>query len=1111
MTRSDSGVTLENKIAIDQQQANEAIKGLISSVNTLSKALKDATGESENLANSTKNNKSMSSLISDISGMVIISRAAVRALKGIKNTIVDVTKEAVEFTETQNLFEVSMGKNIESLNQYYEQAVGFQDKLAEKLGANMEESMRYQALFNAMSKSMGVAADKAYILSENLVKMGYDLSSLYNIDPDQAMKKLRAGLTGQTKPLRELGIDITQTTLQSVADSLDMGVEVANLTQAEKVLLRYLAVLRQSSVAHGDFARTLSSPANQIRIFNAQITILKRNVGSLGSAILYNIMPYVNAVIMVINKLVQALARLFGVDITGFTAGFADVGGYVDDIETGVGGISSGMGGAAKSAKELKKQLQLMPFDEINNITLPDNTSGGGGGGGAGGGGGNLGGINQKLLDAIGQYDNLMDKVRSKANDIRDKMLEWLGISEDLRGNLHWSWNDMSTGAKALSVAVGSLLGFKIGAKVVTLISKLAKLKDIVSVLASSGLGSLMIKSAGIVAGTVSLVAGLKNITTAVNQLTDSTVAYEDKSTTLLQGLLRTTAGGAALGATIGSIIPVIGTGLGGAIGGLLGSLVGFNKEMNGLNELAQDAINKEIFGTLTVSTEEWTAALKNSDSSLSSYKDNMESFVKSIINMSDSYNEASSSLDSYLTKFSLGVIKMTSEDMTKIEKSVESIGENAIGIIETDTDRSLQLMEEFYKDNDGIIDDNERAILTKMQQNGVDQVNAVKNAQANITNIWQNALNTRGYLTEEERSQIEAALAQIEEMAKTHLSKANTDLDYYANEAKLTIDSATGEIRGLTEESYKNLTKAAEDYKKEQLELTSTLYNEKRNIIEENYKSGRISTEQYYDDLNDLGEERKANEEQIENDIKGYRDKVFSDLYIEYGRVKDGTTETSKAIRDTLLATFEDAHIDISDVEAYLQTDFGRAGTNAKLELERKAATELTGVVKVDQRAAQRIGGNLGSNIASGISAMDVSNKITYNSNVLANKGRAIMNSLLGSRMASLTVDAVTNAIKFTNFRASGGMVSSGEVFIAREAGPEMVGTIGGHTAVANNDQIVQGITSGVYKAVVEAMSQSRNNTTFRFELDRGILFKDMQTEATNYYRQSGEAPFPA
>jgi len=59
---------------------------------------------------------------------------------------------------------------------------------------------------------------------------------------------------------------------------------------------------------------------------------------------------------------------------------------------------------------------------------------------------------------------------------------------------------------------------------------------------------------------------------------------------------------------------------------------------------------------------------------------------------------------------------------------------------------------------------------------------------------------------------------------------------------------------------------------------------------------------------------------------------------------------------------------------------------------------------------------------------------------------------------------------------RAIGGFVDEGQLFVAREAGPEMVGAIGGRTAVANNDQIVEGIRAGVFEAVSAAMSGNNN-----------------------------------
>lgn len=374
------------------------------------------------------------------------------------------TQASVDYTETVNLFNVSMGKGLEGLNQYYEQAMDFQNKLTEKLGVNIEESMRYQALFNSMTKSMGLSANYAYTLSENMTKLGYDLASLYNIDTESAMTKLRAGLAGQTEPLRELGLDITEQSLKPVAESLGITESIRNISQAEKAVLRYITVLRQAQIAQGDFARTMDSPANQIRIFNAQVTAFKRNMGNLWQGLLGGILPYINGIMMVINELLKMVAKLFG-----FKVPEQDV-----NISASVGAedLEEDLNNANKEAKKLKNQL--MGFDEINNINLDNDTSSG-----SSVSGGGVGGIDQKLLDALKGYDNLMDSVSNKATEIRDKMLDWLGFERDDDGT--WKLKEGLTNfekildvAKNIGVAIGT---WTISSTVTNLLKNLGILK----------------------------------------------------------------------------------------------------------------------------------------------------------------------------------------------------------------------------------------------------------------------------------------------------------------------------------------------------------------------------------------------------------------------------------------------------------------------------------------------------------------------------------------------------------------------------------------------------------------------------------------------------------
>ena len=381
----------------------------------------------------------------------------------------EATTESIDFVETQNLFNVSMGKTVDQYgnldresSKYYTKAMAFQEKLSDKLKINIEESMEYQALFNAMSKSMRIGDEPSYKISENFTKLGYDLSSLYNIDPENAMQKLRAGLSGQTKPLRDLGLDITQQSLEPLLDELGIERSTKKLSQAEKMIARYIVVLRQASLAHGDFAKTMDSPANQLRIFNAQLTAFKRNIGNLWQGLLGNIIPYVNAIMMVINELLKMVAKLFGFKIES------------QNISAGIGAddLADDLGTASGKAKELKKQL--MGFDEINNITLPDKASGGSGA--------SVGGIDQRLLDAMKEYDNMMDKVKSKATDIRDKIMEWLGFTKKvnpLTGEITWELGQGNTNLKKILNIAKLLVGLYVGAKLLKLIGYVRTLKGV--------------------------------------------------------------------------------------------------------------------------------------------------------------------------------------------------------------------------------------------------------------------------------------------------------------------------------------------------------------------------------------------------------------------------------------------------------------------------------------------------------------------------------------------------------------------------------------------------------------------------------------------------------
>lgn len=461
---------MEAEVEVQITKATKSIDSLISSLKNLQKSLNNTLGSTENnkLDENTKKAKKNIDTIGALKKALNLSGIVIGLRKGA-DLVKNISSEYIDLIETNNLFEVSMGKVVdqygnldEEASQYYIKASKFQDEMNEKLLTNEAELKNYQAMYYSMLKSQGINKDDSYFMSENLTKAGYDIASLYNLTIDDAMNKLKSGLAGQVESLRQIGIDVSESSLETVLNQLGINRSVQELSYAEKEVARYIAIVQQGGQAQGDFARTMDNSANQIRIFKNQITELKQVAGSFIVNMFGNILVYVNAVIMAIKEILKSLASLFGYDL--------ESGGTDLSVSTGVDDLNSGLGSAVGTAKELKKQL--MGFDEINNITPQTNP-------GSGSGSGASMGIDDKLLNALDEWDNKMNSISGKAQEIRDNMLEWLGFHRTDDGG--WELNEGLTNfEKILDVvkAIGiAILSWKVSSAITNLFKNLGIFK----------------------------------------------------------------------------------------------------------------------------------------------------------------------------------------------------------------------------------------------------------------------------------------------------------------------------------------------------------------------------------------------------------------------------------------------------------------------------------------------------------------------------------------------------------------------------------------------------------------------------------------------------------
>lgn len=502
---------------------------------------------------------------------------AAASIRKIYNESKELSKQYVNLIETNNLFEVSMGRVVDEYgnldkeaSKYYTKAAQFQDTMNEKLATNEEELKRYQAMYYSMFKAQNINKDASYLMSESLTKAGYDIASLYNLETTQAVEKIRAGIAGQVEPLRAIGIDISESALSRVLNEAGIERSVQQLSYAEKEVARYIAIVNQASQAQGDFARTFEQPANQAKVLKNQLIELSQVAGSFLVNAFGGALKVINAVIMAIKEVLLTIASLFGWNLS--TSG--GVASPLSEIDDSAAGVASNLGNATKKAKEFKRQL--MGFDEINNITLPNNTSSSGSGGASG-----IRGVDSKLLDSLKEWQNGMEKLNGEAQKLRDKILDFFGFTRDINGNLKWSFNHMNKIVKIVGTLVGIIAGIALVGKLIKTAEWIGKIVTAVK----GGKVELSAFSKGIVAiiklfkgealtAVETMALGLTSVITLIASLAGSYTIMKKFSEGLISaenamGLLQVTTAGACLsGAALGALI-------GGPIGAAIGLLIG--------------------------------------------------------------------------------------------------------------------------------------------------------------------------------------------------------------------------------------------------------------------------------------------------------------------------------------------------------------------------------------------------------------------------------------------------------------------------------------------------------------------------------------------------------
>lgn len=539
-----------------------------------------------------KQRKSYLSLSNQMNGF-IRNMAKLVSLKAIAEYLGNAVAKFNDFYEATDLFHNAMG----NLSGEADTLIG---KMQGLLGVDPTKAMTYMATIQSLGTSFGLTSDKAYILSKNLTQLAYDEGSYWNKNVAETFTAMSSAISGEIEPIRRLGVDLSQARLQQELLALGFNKQVSSLSQADKAVLRYIAIMKQTANVQGNLAQTIQSPANQIKILKAQLDMLAKSVGSLLYPAMKSILPPLIAAVQLIREFVQWVAKLMGVKVV-----FTDFTKSADSV----GGIGDAMDDTTDSTKKAAKALKdyTMGFDELNIIDPTQGSSGSGSGASAGN---ILGDVDLSGYDMFKQYN---EEFAKQIDAIKQKIKAMLPlIATVATAFAAWKLTNLITDIVDAISKMNALKSIVLGLGVFTvgIVLEITGIKDaiengvngknfaeivlgaligttgaailgkgiaqfIVTGFGNTAVGAAIKAAGGSTAGAI-IGAAVGGVVTGIPMFVTGVYDAVKNGLNTLNGILiplGSTMTGAGIGAIIGSLGGPIGTGIGALIGLIVGGL----------------------------------------------------------------------------------------------------------------------------------------------------------------------------------------------------------------------------------------------------------------------------------------------------------------------------------------------------------------------------------------------------------------------------------------------------------------------------------------------------------------------------------------------------------
>ena len=922
---------------------------------------------------------------------------------------------AADYQESLNLYNAALGS-------YADEATKWADELTNKLFIDPSAIRQYTGTFYNLSKGLGVAREDAFLMSKTLTQLTYDMSSYLNIDIESANEKLISAMSGQARAIQGVGVAIQLASLETTAQQLGIQKSVSEMTQAEKTYLRYIQLMKSTKQMQGDLGATLNTPTNALRAFQAEVKQLARAFGNVLIPIMAKILPWIMAITELLQEAAQALAEWVG---------FKPAEVNYEGLEWGADALEDYGDAAEAAGKKIKNSLA--PFDELNVVS---SSSGGGGSGGAGGS------VLNDLAKNIEGYDMLSrysDGLKGKVEEIKETLRGLIPIAETI---------------------AGVIAAYKV-------FETIGRIGDTLANFAKNPVSQFL-------AGATLAVGGFLALKDAIERTGSELEAFI--------GRLGLIGGGTLMGTAIGQlkIFGEQGPLIGGAIGAITGTIVGLITEIQNLNTQPFDSFGanltrdrQEVLDYLDSLKVDFGDIKKQYDDSLGKIA-NDESYVNKLKEITDGTGHVKKGNEDLaqhiITHLNEGygthmrLINGVIEGYKKEIKAIEDL------IVQQKLEVYNQLGTEAYEKaikNKGELSQKVGELTQQIddQNQVVAEAQTVYDEYLKYHDLLNKDAQTAGHLTKEERE-------ELEDLQDTYGTYTNKTLHEY----ETALIQANTKLGVLNEE-----LETAEDNYNSNADVINSYDDLLVNVANKNVDGTIAALDRMQHSSNDTGKD-------IIKDVSYY----MAQADIEYKKaVKDAKENGEEWTADREFEASRGYRIYAGYLADRLKStdDITPDMVKAWGKLANESETGfIDGLNKLDDntravlvKTMQDAGYKLPESVQQGIDTSNVQPKVEVVAKLntsLADKAiSAWEKGLTIIKEASIKVKAnggmyVNGIWKPVTAYASGGTPDTGQMFIAREAGPELVGRIGNNTAVVNNDQIVASVAKGVYDAVVAANS---------------------------------------